>query len=107
MVYVVKDAADFDSRLDAAGDKLVVVDFFATWCGPCKVIAPKLEEFQNKYADKIVIVKVDVDECEELAVKYSITSMPTFLFIKNKDVADSFSGANAEKLESFIKKHTE
>ncbi|XP_053693574.1 thioredoxin-2-like [Sabethes cyaneus] len=107
MVYVVKDAADFDSRLEAAGDKLVVVDFFATWCGPCKVIAPKLEEFQNKYADKIVVIKVDVDECEDLAAKYSISSMPTFLFIKDKSVLESFSGANAEKLESNIKRLTQ
>lgn len=107
MVYVVKDAADFDSRLDAAADKLVVVDFFATWCGPCKVIAPKLEEFQNKYADKLVVIKVDVDECEDLAAKYNISSMPTFLFIKNKNVVDQFSGANADKLELYIKKHTE
>lgn len=107
MVYIVKDGADFDSKLESAGDKLVVVDFFATWCGPCKVIAPKLEEFQAKYAEKILVVKVDVDECEDLAAKYNISSMPTFLFIKNKNVVDQFSGANAEKLESFIKKHTE
>ncbi|XP_058451659.1 thioredoxin-2-like [Malaya genurostris] len=107
MVYVVKDAADFDTRLDSAGDKLVVVDFFATWCGPCKAIAPRLEECQNKYADKIVVVKVDVDECEDLAARYNISSMPTFLFIKGKSVLDTFSGANSEKLEAYIKKHTE
>lgn len=107
MVYVVKDTADFDSRLEAAAGKLVVVDFFATWCGPCKVIAPKLDEFQNTYSDKIVIIKVDVDECEDLAAKYNISSMPTFLFIKNKEVVDQFAGANGEKLESFIKKHSE
>lgn len=106
MVYVVKDAADFDSRLDAAAEKLVVVDFFATWCGPCKVIAPKLEEFQNKYADKLVVIKVDVDECEDLAAKYNISSMPTFLFIVNKEVVYQFSGANAEKLEDYINKYS-
>lgn len=107
MVYVVKDAADFDSRLEAAGDKLVVVDFFATWCGPCKVIAPKLDEFQNRFSEKIVIIKVDVDECEDLAAKYNISSMPTFLFIKNKEVVDQFAGANPEKLQSFITKYSE
>lgn len=50
--------ADFDAKLEAAGDLLVLVDFHATWCGPCKMIAPKLEEFANTYADKLVIVKV-------------------------------------------------
>ncbi|KXJ77338.1 thioredoxin-2 [Aedes albopictus] len=107
MVYIVKDGADFDSKLESAGDKLVVVDFFATWCGPCKVIAPKLEELQNKYAEKVLFVKVDVDECEDLAAKYEISSMPTFLYIKNKKVVDQFSGANAEKLEHYIKRFTE
>ncbi|KFB35491.1 hypothetical protein ZHAS_00002241 [Anopheles sinensis] len=93
---------DFNNKLESAGDLLVVVDFFATWCGPCKAIAPKLEEFQNKYADKIVVVKVDVDECEDLAAQYNISSMPTFLFIKNKQVVTQFSGANADKLENHI-----
>ncbi|CAO1378447.1 unnamed protein product [Diamesa serratosioi] len=102
MVHAIKDVADFESKLEAAGDLLVLVDFHATWCGPCKFIAPKLEEFSNTYADKLVIVKVDVDECEELAMKYNISSMPTFIFIKNGKQVESFSGANAEKLEKFI-----
>ncbi|XP_058119722.1 thioredoxin-2 [Anopheles ziemanni] len=102
MVYIVKDSTDFNNKLESAGDLLVVVDFFAVWCGPCKAIAPKLEEFQNKYADKIVVVKVDVDECEDLAAQYNISSMPTFLFIKNKQVVTQFSGANADKLENHI-----
>ena len=50
--------SDFDQQLENAGDKLVVVDFFATWCGPCKMIAPKLEELSKDYADKVVIIKV-------------------------------------------------
>lgn len=94
--------ADFDAQLEAAGDKLVVVDFFATWCGPCKVIAPKLEEFADTYKDRIVVLKVDVDECENVTERYNITSMPTFVFIKGGVEKDSFSGANAEKLEKFI-----
>ncbi|XP_070492838.1 thioredoxin-2 [Chironomus tepperi] len=102
MVHHVKDEGDFNSQLEAAGEKLVVVDFFATWCGPCKMIAPKLEEFSVKYADRVVVLKVDVDECEEVAVKYNISSMPTFVFIKNGQKVDSFSGANADKLEKTI-----
>lgn len=81
---------------------MVVVDFYATWCGPCKVIAPKLEELQNTYQGKIVVLKVDVDENEELTSRFNIQSMPTFVFIKNGAQVDSFAGANAEKLEKFI-----
>nr|CAD7428044.1 unnamed protein product [Timema monikensis] len=75
--------ADFDAKLAEAGDNLVVVDFFAVWCGPCKMIAPKLEEMAAEYPD-IVVLKVDVDECEDLVAIYEISSMPTFVFIKNK-----------------------
>ncbi|XP_063698642.1 thioredoxin-2-like [Culicoides brevitarsis] len=106
MVHKVKDTADFDEQVKQAGDKLVVIDFFATWCGPCKVIAPKLEEFSEKYADKIVVLKVDVDECEQLTERFNITSMPTFVFLKGGETKDSFAGANAEKLEKFITQYS-
>ncbi|XP_059616348.1 thioredoxin-2 [Phlebotomus argentipes] len=106
MVHVVADTSDFDGKLESAGDLLVVVDFFAQWCGPCKMIAPKLEDLANQYTDKAVVLKVDVDECEELAIRYNISSMPTFVFIKNKQVVETFSGANNDKLASFFSKYT-
>nr|CAD7197681.1 unnamed protein product [Timema douglasi]CAD7402729.1 unnamed protein product [Timema poppensis]CAD7574562.1 unnamed protein product [Timema californicum] len=101
MSYHVKDKADFDAKLAEAGDNLVVVDFFAVWCGPCKMIAPKLEEMAAEYPD-IVVLKVDVDECEDLVAIYEISSMPTFVFIKNKAKVESFSGSNAEKLKALV-----
>uniref|UniRef100_A0A1L8DU52 Thioredoxin n=1 Tax=Nyssomyia neivai TaxID=330878 RepID=A0A1L8DU52_9DIPT len=106
MVHVVVDSADFDGKLESAKDLLVVVDFYAQWCGPCKMIAPKLEELANQYSEKALVLKVDVDECEELAMRYNISSMPTFLFIKNKEVVESFSGASGEKLATFFTKYT-
>jgi thioredoxin 1 len=102
MVRLTANSDEFNEELEKAGSLLVVVDFFATWCGPCKIIAPKLEEFAERYADKIVVLKVDVDECEDLAIKYNISSMPTFVFIKNGVQVDSFSGANVDKLEKHI-----
>merc|ERR1711955_78448 len=65
MVHAVKDMDDFNNQLTAAGGKLVVVDFFATWCGPCKMVAPHLEEM-SKTMDDVVFLKVDVDDCETL-----------------------------------------
>lgn len=100
MVYQVKDKADFQNQVTAAGDKLVVVDFYATWCGPCKMIAPKLSELSSQYEDKAVVLKVDVDECEDIAVEYNVSSMPTFVFIKNGNVVKIFSGASADKLSA-------
>ncbi|XP_018336597.1 thioredoxin-2 [Agrilus planipennis] len=101
----IKDKDDFNSKLADAGDQLVVVDFYADWCGPCKMIAPKLEELAKEFANSIVVLKVSVDECEELTVEYNISSMPTFLFIKNKEVLSQFSGANYDKLRAAILEH--
>uniref|UniRef100_A0A1A9V9M9 Thioredoxin n=1 Tax=Glossina austeni TaxID=7395 RepID=A0A1A9V9M9_GLOAU len=102
MVYEVRNKADFDQQLVNAGNKLVIVDFFAHWCGPCKMIAPVLEELSKEYADKAVVIKVDVDDCEDVAMEFNISSMPTFVFIKNKQKLEEFSGANAEKLATTI-----
>ncbi|XP_017105762.1 thioredoxin-2 [Drosophila bipectinata] len=103
MVYQVKDKADLDSQLTKAGSKLVVLDFFATWCGPCKMISPKLGELSTQYADNIVVIKVDVDECEDIAMEYNVSSMPTFVFIKNGVKVEEFAGANATRVEDVIK----
>ncbi|XP_018007553.1 thioredoxin-2 [Hyalella azteca] len=104
MVHSVTSKEDFDAQLAAAGEKLVIVDFYATWCGPCKVIAPKLEALGKEMSD-VVILKVDVDECEDVAMTYKISCMPTFLFFKNGQKVDDFSGANYEKLVETVKKH--
>jgi len=101
MVHSVKDKADFDTQLKDAGTRLVVVDFYATWCGPCKMIAPKLDEMSKELMD-VVFLKVDVDDNEEVASEYSISCMPTFIFIKNGEKVSEFSGANAEKLKELI-----
>ncbi|XP_043278484.1 thioredoxin-2 [Venturia canescens] len=104
MVHQVKDSDDMKAQLKAAGDKLVVVDFFATWCGPCKAISPKVEELAQTLGDAVVFLKVDVDECEDLAAEYGISSMPTFIFIKNGETLEQFSGASFDKLQETVKR---
>lgn len=101
MVYQVKDKADFDAKLQEAGDQLVVVDFYATWCGPCKAIAPKVVDLSKANPD-VVFLKVDVDECEDVATHYSVSCMPTFMFFKNGQKIEDFSGANEAMLVSKI-----
>ncbi|XP_072933891.1 thioredoxin-2 [Epargyreus clarus] len=105
MAIHIKDAEDLKNRLAEAGEKLVVIDFMATWCGPCKMIGPKLEELANEMADSIVVVKVDVDECEDIAAEYNINSMPTFVFVKSSKKLEEFSGANFDKLKNTVLKH--
>ncbi|CAG9789982.1 unnamed protein product [Diatraea saccharalis] len=105
MAIHIKDAEDLKNRLTEAGEKLVVIDFMATWCGPCKMIGPKLEEMAGEMADSIVVLKVDVDECEDIATEYNINSMPTFVFVKSNKKLEEFAGANVDKLRQTILKH--
>ena len=75
----------------------VVVDFWAEWCGPCKMIAPMLEQLATEYSGKVKIGKVNIDQFQELAVQYRINSIPTLLFFKNGQVVDQVVGAKPMK----------
>src|SRR5574344_2209101 len=81
-----------------ATDKLVIIDFWAEWCGPCKMIGPIIEQIGEEYKDKVVVGKVDVDDNDEAAAKYGIRNIPTVLFIKNGEVVDKVVGAGPKKL---------
>ncbi|XP_023162014.1 thioredoxin-2 [Drosophila hydei] len=104
MVHVIQSKEDFEQQLSNAGDKLIVIDFCANWCGPCKIIAPKLEELAAQYAERAVVLKVNVDDNEEITIEYNITSMPTFVFIKSGEVLEVFVGGNSEKLAKSMEK---
>lgn len=99
-------AADVDAAILRAGSsqKLVVIDFSATWCGPCKQIAPFFKELSEELTD-VVFVKVDVDENPATAAKYSVSAMPTFLFIKGGEVVDRLMGANPARLQELVNQH--
>jgi thioredoxin 1 len=98
---------EFDKMLTDAGNRVVIVDFFATWCGPCKMIAPQFQSMsdQPQYQGKAVFAKVDVDKVAEIAARYSIRSMPTFLLLKNFKVVDTVVGADINSLRASISKH--
>ncbi|XP_076039919.1 thioredoxin 2 [Oratosquilla oratoria] len=104
MVYQVKDMADFDNQLTAAGSKLILVDFYATWCGPCKMIAPAIETLEQEMED-VVFLKVDVDQCDDIAAKYDISCMPTFIYIKGGAKLDSTSGADLAEIKKRLTTH--
>jgi len=71
----------------------VLVDFWAPWCGPCRSVAPIVDDLANVYAGKLKVAKINVDESTAVATKYQITSIPTFIVFKNGEVADRALGA--------------
>ncbi|GAX09726.1 thioredoxin 1 [Fistulifera solaris] len=97
---------DVEAILLKAGaeSKLVVIDFTATWCGPCKMISPVFHELSESF-DDVVFLKVDVDENPDTAAKYNVSAMPTFLFIKGGEIVDRMMGANPSKLQELIAEH--
>ena len=99
MVTQFKTASEFDSAI--AQDKLVVVDFYATWCGPCKMIAPLLEKFQNEYSN-IKFLKIDVDQLGSLAQEYNVSSMPTLILFKNGEEVNRVIGANPAAIKQAL-----
>lgn len=78
-------------------DKLVVIDFWAEWCGPCKMVGPIIDQLAEEYKENAVVGKVDVDNNDDATSKYSIRNIPTTLFIKNGEVVDKVVGAGSKK----------
>ena len=88
--------ADYRSNpgsFEFLGDKPALIDFYAEWCGPCKMLAPVLEEVSDEYAGKVDIYKINVDEEEELASLFSIRSIPTLIFIEKNGTMHRSQGA--------------
>ncbi|WP_104698094.1 MULTISPECIES: thioredoxin [unclassified Helicobacter] len=92
--YVDLNAENFDS-ITSKG--LAVVDFWAPWCGPCRMLAPVIDELANEYDGKVAICKVNTDEQDELSAKYGIRSIPTILFMKDGQIVDQVIGATSKQ----------
>ena len=105
MAFEFTDSNFQDTAL--ADDKLAVVDFWAEWCGPCRMVTPIIEELSKDYEGKVLVGKVNVDHNPEISMKYNVRSIPTILFIKNGEIVDKQVGATskanlANKIEAHL-----
>jgi len=104
MITHITSLSQLNSILSKDKNKLSVIDFHATWCPPCHAIAPAFEAFSKQFPS-VNFLKCDVDAAKEVAQKYSISAMPTFIFLKGDSKVDQVKGANKTLLESTLQKH--
>ena len=102
--YVVLNENNFDNTV---ANGLVLVDFWATWCGPCKMLAPTIDAIATEYKDRVVVGKVDVDENEAIARRFGIMSIPTLFLFKDGEVVEKLVGYRlkaqiAEVLDKYL-----
>ncbi|KAJ5072031.1 thioredoxin-like protein [Anaeramoeba ignava] len=103
-VIHIKDTEEYNKYIKETKDKLVVVDYSAVWCGPCKYIAKPYEKLSEEKTDAIFL-KVDIDECKDIADDEQIMGVPTFKFWKNGALVDELVGADQRKLRELTEKH--
>lgn len=100
--------ADFDAQVKA--QPLIVVDFWAEWCGPCRMVAPVLVELANEYSDRLTVGKVNVDENRQTAARFSVRSIPTLMFFRDGSRVDQVIGAHPKatikaKIDQLLNAH--
>lgn len=99
------DDESFQTEIESA-DGLAMVDFWAEWCGPCRMVSPIVEELAEEYEDRIKVAKVDVDESQRTAQKFNVRSIPSILFFRDGEHVDTVVGAvPKEQLEEKIEQH--
>lgn len=103
-VIAVHSKAEWDAQMQQNAGKAIIVDFTATWCGPCRMIGPVFEELSTKF-ESVVFLKVDVDEVDQVAAACGISAMPTFQVFKDGKKVDELVGAAKAQLEALIQKH--
>ncbi|MDP4239621.1 MAG: thioredoxin domain-containing protein [Bacteroidota bacterium] len=95
-----------EKTFNRVGNLPIILDFHATWCGPCKLLSPKLQSIQNKYKGKLIVYKIDVDKSPDLAQRFNVQAMPTMVFIGNKtSFKTELGNQEYDALEKMVNKY--
>ncbi|XP_077415720.1 thioredoxin, mitochondrial [Vanacampus margaritifer] len=104
VTFIVQDNEDFTERV-INSQLPVLIDFHAQWCGPCKILGPRLEKAVAKQEGRVALAKVDIDDHTDLAIEYGVSAVPTVLAMRGGDVVDDFVGIkDDDELDSFVSK---
>lgn len=102
-IVEIQSIEDFNKILKEYPNKIIIIDFWAVWCGPCMFFAPVFKKLHEEFKNEFIFVKVNVDENNTIAMKYNITGIPTTLFIKNGDAINKIIGAlNYEQMKQVL-----
>jgi thioredoxin 1 len=104
-VYEIQTIAQWNNIIKTAADAIIIIDFYAVWCGPCKAVKPKYEMLAETYKDmnNILFLSVDIEKVPQLSDKFEITSMPTFLVVHKDQITKRISGGNIKEIDFAIK----
>lgn len=94
MAKIIKSKTEFDTIINSG--KVCLIDLFATWCGPCRMLAPTIDKISAEAGDKFIVAKVDVDDLEEIAIMYNVNTIPTLLYIKDGQLLEKSVGLRGE-----------
>ena len=102
---IANSAEEVEQEIEKSSN-IILLDFYANWCGPCKRLTPILEEMENEFQNA-TFIKINVDDLDELSEKYSIKCMPTIIFIKDKEIVHRIEGCKIEEIRNTLKKYSE